>query len=361
MSLTLMFLLAVQTAVTGPRAPSTNAMTGALTATCDVMAQGAREHFANGIDVIGKLVWPADVTPHLLDIELEDEDGNIIRSAKSESNEQFRFTHVAVVNATTCAFKNYHIQINADGLDIVRQPLSLSTSNFSGAQLTVQLHRLPGLHSRNSEAVVSINSLKQAPPKDALAAFDKAMEEQRKGDTRKSVLDFERALRIDPDFYEANLELGLQYGKDGRRDDAMRLLGRALELNPASMRARTALGRYAYESKDFEKTTDLLKVAVQLGETSGDVYFMLGMAYINIDEMDLAEASLLRSLAIAPGKVEIHLALHNIYIKWRQLDRALKELDIFLQEYPDAPEHDRIQAEADKLRKVLQPRKGEPR
>jgi Flp pilus assembly protein TadD len=358
---TLTLLLAMQTAGTGPRAAATNAMTGALTSTCDVMAQGAREHFANGIDVTGKLVWPADVSPHLLDIDLEDEDGNIIQSTKSESNDQFRFTHVAVVNATTCAFKNYHLQINAVGLDIVRQPLALSTGNFSGAQVTIQLRRIPGLHSRSSEAVISIASLKQTPPAQALAAFDKAMAEQRKGDPKKSVADFERALKIYPDFYEANLELGLQYDKEGRDDDAIRLLSRALEINPASVRARTALGRHAYESKDFEKAAGLLKDAVQLGETSGDVYFMLGMSYINIDETDLAEASLLRALVIAPGKSEIHLALHNIYIKRRELDKALKELDTFLQEFPDAPDRERIQAEADRLRKALQPRKGEQR
>jgi tetratricopeptide (TPR) repeat protein len=320
-----------------------------------IMAPGVKDHFADGITILGKLVFPAGIAPSIVEIELEDQNGVIVNSTKSEPHNQFRFTRVPIVDVANSSFETYYLIINTEGFDIVRQQLSLNTNNFSGAQVTIQLHRIPGLTQRNSEAVVSIAGLQEEPPKGALRAFDKAMEEQGKGDTRKAALDFEKAVNLAPNFYEANLELGLQYEQEGEHDRAVRLLTHALEINPASMRARAALGKRAYETDDFQKAAEMLGEAVRLGNTSADVYFMLGASCFRIDDLDMAEASLQRALAISPSIGQAHLALYNVYLKRRQMDKGLVELDAYLQKFPDAPDHERIQALADKLRKALQP------
>jgi len=342
--------LALQNARVGARAPVTTPSLGSC------LNSGAAEHFADGIDVSGKLVWPSNMIPQMVDIELEDEDGNPIDSTKSQANNQFFFRRVKVVNPVTCAFKTYNIVINStEGLDNVRQQLSLSTNNFAGAQISIQVKPIPGAIPRNSEFVVSIDALTKEPPRDAVSAFDKAMDESRKGDIKKSSDDLGKAVRIDPDFYEANVELGIQYQETGRHDEAERLLKHAIQVNPASMKARASLGKRAYELNDFQRTVDLLTEAVRLGNISGDVYFMLGVSQFKLENFTTAEASLQRALAISPGMGVANLALYNVYLKRRQLDKALVQLDTYVEKHPNAPDRERVQTEADKIRKVLHP------
>jgi Flp pilus assembly protein TadD len=326
-----------------------------LTNTDVIMAPGVKDHFADGITILGTVIFPSDSAPAMLDIELENQNGAVVDSTKLEPHNQFRFNKVPIVDVATSSFETYYIVINSDGFDVVRQQLSLSTNNFSGAQVTIQLHRIPGLTPRNTEAVISVASLKQQPPKEALSTFDKAIDEQHKGDFKKATAGLEKALKVAPDFYEANLALGLQYEQDGLHDEATRLLTHALEVNPASMKARAALGKRAYEVEDFQKAADMLGEAVRLGNTSGDVYFMLGISYFRIDEMEQAEASLQRALVISPGNGQAHLALYNVYLKRRQMDKALVALDAYLEKNSGASDHERIQALADKLRKALHP------
>ncbi len=128
-----------------------------------------------------------------------------------------------------------------------------------------------------------------------------------------------------------------------------------LEINPASMRARAALGQRAYETNKFREAADLLSEAVRLGNISADVYFMLGSSYLKLEETDSAEASLLRAIAISPGFGRAYLALHNVYLKNRQLDKALAQLDTYLEKFPKAEDRDQVRSAADKLRKVIHP------
>src|SRR5262245_10540619 len=126
----LILALLVQSPRMGGRSSATSVTANSDLPMCDTMAKGAKEHFAAGITVIGKLIWPSDMAPRILEIELEDDAGIVVDETKSEPNNQFRFNRVQVVNPVSCAFKSYYVTINADGLNVVRQQLALTTNNF---------------------------------------------------------------------------------------------------------------------------------------------------------------------------------------------------------------------------------------
>src|SRR5204863_1845346 len=126
-------------------------------------------------------------------------------------------------------------------------------------------------------------------------------------------------------------------------DDAERLLQHAIQVNPASMKARASLGQRAYELNDFKKAADLLSEAARLGNISSDVYFMLGVSHFKLENFTLAEASLQRALAINPGMGLANLALYNVYLRRRQLDKALVQLDTYVEKHPNAPDKEHVQ------------------
>ncbi len=97
------------------------------------MAEGSKEHFSDGITILGKLIWPADVTPSIIEIELEDSSGLVVADTKSLPNNEFQFTEIPIVENITNSYLTYYISINdAPGLDIVRQQFNPTTNNFTG-------------------------------------------------------------------------------------------------------------------------------------------------------------------------------------------------------------------------------------
>lgn len=208
-------------------------------------AQTAAElHYANGLPIVGRLIFPFGIPVSYLDVQLEDEQtGRVIGAAKSGPNGEFQFSGVAVD-------KSYNFVINAEGLMYVRQPLVLDKQNFGAVRIAIQLRRLQGKSLFDAEDVVSIQSLTTPKvPKGAQAAVENGLEEKRKGNLLKAALELEKALKIAPDYYEANLQLGIFYHTQGRKVEARRLLTRALELNSASRKARAVLGLIYYETE----------------------------------------------------------------------------------------------------------------
>jgi tetratricopeptide (TPR) repeat protein len=121
------------------------------------------------------------------------------------------------------------------------------------------------------------------------------------------------------------------------------------------MLARSELGQYRFEDGQFQEAANLLSEAVRLGSLSPDVYYMLGTSYYKLGQLDLAEASLRRALAINPTIGKAYLQLYNVYMRGKAPDKALKVVDTYLAKYPAASDRAYVQSMADKLRKALKP------
>src|SRR5580698_263454 len=111
----LVMFLALQGIRMGGQPPAPSIPTDAT------MAQGTQGHFNDGIRVLGKLIWPSDITPSIIEIELEDSTGVVVAETKSLPNNEFEFTEIPIIENITDSYVTYYISINdAPGLDIVR-------------------------------------------------------------------------------------------------------------------------------------------------------------------------------------------------------------------------------------------------
>jgi tetratricopeptide (TPR) repeat protein len=306
-------------------------------------------HYAAGLPVTGRLVFPIGFPQQYLDITLENESSGItVATTKSGPNGEFRFDGVGD--------GQYVFVISARGLQYVRQRLMLDRQQFGLVRVAIPLRRLKAKSLIDAEDTVSIWSLKQDIPNEAVKAVEKGLEEQQKGNLVKTASELERAFRIAPGYYEANVQLGIFYHKQGRREEARDLLVRALEMNPASRKARAVLGLIYYETEDFQKSADILNESARLGNTSADLYYLLGMSYLHLGELELAEQTLQRTIALSDGTMgETHLQLHNVYLRLKEPRKALEQLDSYLQNFPNAVNRLEIQSKAEVLRKALAP------
>jgi tetratricopeptide (TPR) repeat protein len=99
-----------------------------------------------------------------------------------------------------------------------------------GSPLVLELPERPT--SRPASGFVSLHDLEHPVPKKAREAAYQAQVLSLANHTPKAIAKLEDAIRIDPDFRDAHLNLGVQYARVGRTADAHAEFEKALEIGP---------------------------------------------------------------------------------------------------------------------------------
>ena len=109
-----------------------------------------------------------------------------------------------------------------------------------------------------------------------------------KGMTEKASLEFEKALELDPENTDANIEMGYCLLEQKSPDKAIAFFEKALQLNQQSADAKIGLGmvyRLQGKTKDALK---ILKSAIALCPDSSKIYLELGEIYESLGEKEEA-------------------------------------------------------------------------
>ena len=96
--------------------------------------------------------------------------------------------------------------------------------------IIIATRQVPSAGSKS--AVVSLAALKHKTPRKALDEFEAGAKAAESGDAQKGIEHWISALKIDPQFSEARINLAVQYGKMGRHQEALQEGQTAYELNP---------------------------------------------------------------------------------------------------------------------------------
>jgi Tfp pilus assembly protein PilF len=155
-------------------------------------------------------------------------------------------------------------------------------------------------------------------------------------------------------------------------DGAIASLRRAVEIAPRFAAAWNHLGTIAYQTQHYREAADYFRqglaadpdayeplvnlggVLLNLGNPNEACQYnseavrrrpndalaqsQLGLAYLLLNQLDLAEKHLLRACQLDPGHFshpQLHLA--EVYVRRKEFRRAADQLDDFLHHYPDWP------------------------
>ncbi len=114
-------------------------------------------------------------------------------------------------------------------------------------------------------------------PDDPGLLFARAAALERLGRDDESVETFQHLLQVDPDNADAANYLGYMWADAGTNlEEALRLIGRAVELRPHSGAFLDSLGWVYYRMGRLDEAEHWLRRALQAGETSGTVLAHLG-------------------------------------------------------------------------------------
>ncbi|HYG63793.1 MAG TPA: tetratricopeptide repeat protein, partial [Thermoanaerobaculia bacterium] len=145
----------------------------------------------------------------------------------------------------------------------------------------------------------------------------------------------ERAVALDPYLAAARVSLGLALMSDGRTDEAMRHIERALVLEPANGDAHYAAGRIHESQGRFKEAEAAYKKAAEVQPHRLN-FDALGTLYYNMGRMEEAIAASRRSIELAPDGFIGYRNLGAAYHAQGDLAEAASQFQKALQIRPDA-------------------------
>jgi Tfp pilus assembly protein PilF len=241
----------------------------------------------------------------------------------------------------------YYVTVEAPGYQPARASVMIDARNSSRNQVNISLEPVgptperPGQIIAGSSASYKLNLKANHRPFDAkvLHEFDKGNEKQRMGDWKAASSHYQKALRIDPDFYPALNNMGAIALRRKEPAEAESFFLRSLAVKPDDGEAYINLGHVSYEQGQYQQAIERIEEGLKRSPESSAGHFFLGSAYLRLGDLEKAEKELKAACALErTGMSKAHLQLANVYLRRRDMKTAGAELRDYLQANPSDPQ-----------------------
>lgn len=201
-----------------------------------------------------------------------------------------------------------------------------------------------------SARVISAAELHQPVPADAKKEYSLALKFVAKGDFQQAAAHFNAALAIYPDYLAARNDLGAQYLKLKRLNEAEENFNIVLGRDPKNFNAQFNLGLVRIERKDYKDAISQLNQALALDSGRPVTRLWLGFAMLEMGDQPGAERELLKALVMGGAEcMAAHYHLARIYLDRGDKAEAARELRAYLEESPRGEYAKEAKQLADKL------------
>jgi hypothetical protein len=266
--------------------------------------------------------------------------GARIDSTNADSTGAFHFKNVRP--------GTYIIRISLEGFQEVEFRVDMTPWGMS-APATILLQPETVVRKKPEPAVVDVATISGKFPKKAIELYNKSEKEREKGNKSIAISDLEECVRTAPDFFQAHEQLGKLYMAEGRLDEAEREFLEAKRLNESSADPLIQLSGLYVDRNQPELAVRAGEEAVKKDSRSAAAFFNLGLAFYKLSRLDNAEDVLKKALALAPSAGQIRLLLANVYLKRNDFTNLRAQLDSYLAENPNGSER----ADVERMRAQL--------
>jgi tetratricopeptide (TPR) repeat protein len=167
-----------------------------------------------------------------------------------------------------------------------------------------------------------------------------------KGDTRTAILEYQRALALNPNDNRILLDLGQALYQFGEKDKGLQIIRIAvnrdltlatdsLDIQEAAIWMTLGLDELAVER--FQRAESFFRKALELEPESGQANLLLGVALLQINKIPEAKEVLGRAISYEPDSYEAYNLLGRAYTVSGEYDKAIQALKKSLSLNPDQP------------------------
>lgn len=309
-------------------------------------AQRDRDSYVSGIsiEIAGQVKLPEGGPPaRNITVRLERFSGGIIDQMSVDGLGKFRFANLQ---------RGYYtIYVNAPGYKSSRQQADLQV--VTKTYLVFEL--APDSADDSSTPAASV--IDARVPEEARAEFTRGRTAYTDKKTKEALEHFKKALRLYPDFFEAQFMLSTLYMEALQWEDAESSLRRALEIKPESALVLFSLGEVYRRQKRYADAEKLLEDGLKLEETSWRGHFTLAHVYWDKAEILKAAPHVGRTLQLNSEYPDAHLLAGNIFVRLNLLERAVVEYEEYLRLAPKGEAAEQTRQLVQKIRKALPAKK----
>jgi tetratricopeptide (TPR) repeat protein len=251
----------------------------------------------------------------------------------------------------------YYIVIESEKYQPLRKQVILNPSVQQTMNLHVVLNPLPEKEARKSDLpfsggnphLVRPSDYEKQFPRAAIKAFEAGMKAEKKGKVDEAIRHYEEAIRLAPDFYPAHNNLGVKYLSRGRLKDASKHFAEVIRLVPTDAQAYFNLGNVLLIGKQYREAMETIRDGLKRQPNSAFGNFLLGSVAARAGSLAEAEQTLLLARELDPHMPEILLELANVYLLTGRKKDAVRELAVFVREFPKSPLTPKVKGAIEKL------------
>jgi tetratricopeptide (TPR) repeat protein len=227
----------------------------------------------------------------------------------------------------------YYVRAEVDEFDPAEQKIALGRGIVSEVTLQLREKKLP--LSFNASRVVSVAELRQSVPAAARKEYQVGLKLVAKGDVANAAAHFQKAVSLYPEYLAARNDLGAQFLKLKRVDEAERAFQIVIEKDPKNFNAKFNLGLVRVEWKDYGAAIEQLNQAIVIDSTRPVARLWLGVALLEIGDLPAAEKELTKALVMGGAEcVAAHYHLARIYLSRGDTAEAIRSVKSYLDEAP---------------------------
>ncbi len=169
--------------------------------------------------------------------------------------------------------------------------------------------------------------LKEEPERVPLAYNQRGMAFYDMGQLDAANKDFERAIALNPSYFDAYNNFGMTLYKMGKFDDAIGEFDRAIALNPSYREAYNNRGMVFRDKGQLDRAIEDFKMAIDLYPSYYKAYNNMGTVYGKAGLYDQALESFTKSIAISPNFADAYYNRGLTYVFTGQSGRALEDFN----------------------------------
>lgn len=188
---------------------------------------------------------------------------------------------------------------------------------------------------RLANRVVSAAELQQAVPQPAKKEYNLGVKLSSKGNSVQAADHFEKAVAIFPEYIAARNDLGAQYLKLNRLDEAEKHFALVLARDPKNFNAKFNTGLVMFERHDYRTAIAHLNDAIVIDSSRPVARLWIGIAELELGDLQKAEDDLTKALVMGANDcVAAHYHLARVYLSRGDVAAASRSLHAYLHDAP---------------------------
>lgn len=157
----------------------------------------------------------------------------------------------------------------------------------------------------------------------------------KQGTLDKAMVNFSKAIQINPKFADAHNNMGLTYAQQGKLNEAVFHYSEALRLKPNLAGVHNNLGLIYYSLGRFDEAIKHISDALRIKPKDAKAHINMGAALYLKGDLEAAATHYSKALTLEPGNAEAYNNLGLIYFAQEKIDDAISNYSKAIQSNPD--------------------------